>query len=98
MTQLYSFRVEESAMNGVRDELENVWDEVIGTNRPMIFFGRDLLARTFRQEENEGRLLTAFSLLAILVSCMGLYGLVAFDTSRRTKEIGVRKVLGGNHS
>lgn len=95
--EILSFRVEESAMDTVRAELENAWDEVIGISSPMIFFGRDLLAEAFNKEENEGRLLAGFTLLAILVSCLGLYGLVAFDTARRTKEIGVRKVLGGNH-
>lgn len=92
--QVLSFRVAESAMGSVRAALEKVWDEVIGISTPTIFFGREVVAEEFRQEENEGRLLGGFALLAVLVSCMGLYGLVAFDTARRTKEIGVRKVLG----
>lgn len=83
-------------MSSIRAELMEVWDEVIGISTPMIFFGREIAAEEFRQEENEGRMLGGFALLAILVSCMGLYGLVAFDTARRTKEIGVRKVLGGD--
>lgn len=41
-----------------------------------------------------GRVFSAFSFLALLISCMGLFGLVAFATVRRTKEIGIRKVLG----
>lgn len=43
-----------------------------------------------------GRVFSAFACLALLISCMGLFGLVAFATVRRTKEIGIRKVLGAS--
>ncbi len=94
---LLSFRVEESSMSAITEAVETVWRDVINTGRPMIMFGANIVAEQFGQEGREGRLLAGFAMLAILVSCMGLYGLVAFDATRRTKEIGVRKVLGGNH-
>lgn len=43
-----------------------------------------------------GKILNVFAFLAILISCLGLYGLAAFTTEQRTKEIGIRKVLGGS--
>jgi len=53
-------------------------------------------ARKFEDEERIGTLAAAFSLLAILISCLGLFGLVAFVAEQRTKEISIRKVLGAS--
>lgn len=56
----------------------------------------EMVARQYQQEIAQMRLFTAFAVLAILVSCLGLYGLAAFSAERRTKEIGVRKVMGAS--
>lgn len=50
----------------------------------------------YRYEKRMGNLFKYFTILAIFISCLGLYGLTAFTTERRTKEIGVRKVLGAS--
>jgi putative ABC transport system permease protein len=52
--------------------------------------------RLYESEERQAQMFTAFSLLAIFVACLGLFGLASFTTERRTKEIGVRKVMGGS--
>jgi len=54
----------------------------------------DILKETYSNEENLRGLLIIFSLLCIFVSCLGLYGLSAFITRLRTREISIRKVLG----
>ncbi|MEO9483058.1 MAG: ABC transporter permease [Ekhidna sp.] len=59
-------------------------------------FVDDQYARKFRDEEKIGSLATFFSVLAILISCLGLFGLSAFVVEQRTKEIGIRKVLGAS--
>ena len=59
------------------------------------FLDKDL-ANLYRGEQRLGMLFNIFAVLAIFISCMGLYGLSAFMAEQRTKEIGVRKVLGAS--
>ena len=59
-------------------------------------FENDMFNSRFRNEELIGELSKIFSLLAIIISCMGLLGLAAFTAEQRRKEIGVRKVLGSS--
>lgn len=64
---------------------------------PFIYhFNDDAYAQKFVTETQIGNLATVFSGLAILISCLGLFGLASFVAEQRTKEIGVRKVLGAN--
>ena len=57
-------------------------------------FADDEYARKFDIEERVGSLASSFSILAIFISCLGLFGMASFMAEQRTKEIGVRKVLG----
>ena len=59
-------------------------------------FVDDVYAAKFKAEEQVGRLAGFFAVLAIFISCLGLFGLAAFVAEKRTKEIGVRKVLGAS--
>ncbi|HEV2480282.1 MAG TPA: ABC transporter permease [Puia sp.] len=62
---------------------------------PFIYsFVDDAYAKKFAAEQRIGNLASVFTALAILISCLGLFGLAAFVAEQRTKEIGVRKVLG----
>jgi putative ABC transport system permease protein len=57
-------------------------------------FAEDLISELYAAERARGALFAAFSGLAVLIACLGLYSLASFATERRTKEIGIRKVLG----
>jgi ABC-type antimicrobial peptide transport system permease subunit len=59
-------------------------------------FQDDDYARQFHGEERIGKLASVFSVLAISISCIGIFALAAFAASQRTKEIGIRKVLGAS--
>jgi len=57
-------------------------------------FADEEYAKKFNSEERIGKLASAFAILAIFISCLGLFGIASFMAEQRTKEIGVRKVLG----
>jgi putative ABC transport system permease protein len=50
----------------------------------------------YREEQNTGTIITLFTILAVIIAVLGLFGLVSYITEQRTKEIGVRKVLGAS--
>ncbi|MEZ4699800.1 MAG: ABC transporter permease [Rhodothermales bacterium] len=66
-------------------------------DRPFAFSFLDAeLEKLYRSEERAGQVFGLSSILAVLIACMGLFGLAAFSAARRTKEIGIRKVLGAS--
>lgn len=75
-------------------DVDTIWSEVVGSRPIRREFMDDRIAALYRTEQQQGQIFALFSGLAVLVSCIGLYGLVAFSVERRKKEIGVRKVLG----
>lgn len=72
------------------------WQEMLPEYTYESVFLNEDFARQYAQEDQLRRISGAFSILAIVIACLGLFGLVAYETSRRTKEIGVRKVLGAS--
>jgi putative ABC transport system permease protein len=78
------------------DELKRTW-EAFFPSRPFVYsFLDDQFARFYQAEQIAGKMVRLFSILAIVIACLGLFGLAAYSTERRTKEIGIRKVLGSS--
>ena len=74
--------------------IESKWKELV-PDRPFRYeFLQDNLNRGYDEEHRSAKMFTIFSGLAVVIACVGLFGLSAYTASRRTKEIGIRKVLG----
>ena len=70
------------------------WEELFPGIPPEYYFLDDSFNQQYLSEERMARMLTAFALLAILIACLGLLGLASFTAEQKTKEIGIRKVMG----
>ena len=77
--------------------LKSTWNEQAQGFPLEYFFMDDYFAELHRNENNTMQLFSIFSILSILITCLGLLGLSSFTTEQRTKEIGVRKVLGASN-
>ena len=76
--------------------LEKQWKDLTGEDSFNYFFVKDTHEKLYSDEKKFGDIILSFSILAIFIACMGLFGLTAFITAQRTKEIGIRKVLGAS--
>ena len=94
--EYYLFKVNTADIPGVLSHLEKIWGTSFPGNPFEYFFLDDYFNRQYQNEQRFGSLFAVFAILAILVGCLGLFGLSAFTAQRRTKEIGIRKVLGAS--
>ncbi|MBV9900997.1 MAG: ABC transporter permease [Alphaproteobacteria bacterium] len=78
----------------VMANVERVWKRLIPDVPFRADFADDRVKHLYERDEARGQLFGAFALLAVVIGCLGLFGLAAFTAERRTKEIGIRKVLG----
>ena len=87
-------KIKSQVTSGVLSNLQKTW-ESMSAGLPFEFtFLDDKVNSLYQNDNRAGKIVTLFSCLAIFVSCLGLFGLAAFVAEQRTKEIGVRKVLG----
>ncbi len=91
-------RVGEGDINESLDSLESAWNK-IAAEYPFDFrFLDDQIDRAYRTEGRLAELLKYFSGLAIIIASLGVFGLASFTAQQRTREIGIRKVLGASES
>ena len=94
----FSIRIRSDDVAGTLSFLKTQWKE-IAPNKPFdYFFLDDDYDKLYRTEEQIGTLFGLFSILAIFVASLGLFGLASFTAQLRIKEIGIRKVLGASVS
>jgi putative ABC transport system permease protein len=78
----------------VRDAVQRQWKRITSDVPFSAEFSEDVVRELYQAEDARAEIFAAFSLLAVVIGCLGLFGLAAFTAERRTKEIGIRKVLG----
>jgi putative ABC transport system permease protein len=87
-------RYDTSEPKRVMADIERVWKRIASDAPFDAKFSEDIVAELYEAEDARAKTYAAFALLAVVVACLGLFGLAAFTAERRTKEIGIRKVLG----
>ena len=76
--------------------IEKVWKKYAGDETFEFSFLDKALKQLYKNDQRTSKIAVIFSVLSIFIACLGLLGLVAFITEQRTKEIGIRKVLGAS--
>jgi putative ABC transport system permease protein len=91
-----SFKVQAKEIQSLVTQVENKW-KAMAPGMPFHYrFLDDSFDEMYRSEQRIGRIILTFSILAIFVACLGLFGLATFMAEQRTREIGIRKVLGAS--
>jgi putative ABC transport system permease protein len=91
-----SFRMKTNDLESGIADIKNIWEKTA----PGLPFNYEFMDEQFdqiyRSESRAGSLILGFAVLAVIIACLGLFGLATFITQQRTKEIGIRKVLGAS--
>ena len=91
-----SFKIAENDMNATIDFVEEEWNKLEPSHPFRYTFLDQKFGALLRQQENFGTMFLFLTILTIIISAMGLYGLASYTAEQRTKEIGIRKVLGAS--
>ncbi|MEM6646359.1 MAG: ABC transporter permease [Bacteroidota bacterium] len=91
---MLSLRIRPENLDATLARLEQTWTQLFPEAPFAYTFLDDAFAEQYTAEQRLMRVFSVFAGLAILIACLGLFGLAAFTAEQRTKEIGVRKVLG----
>jgi putative ABC transport system permease protein len=91
-----SFKIAPEDMSATIDFIETEWNKLEPSHPFRYTFLDQKFGALLRQQENFGTMFLFLTILAIIISAMGLYGLASYTAEQRTKEIGIRKVLGAS--
>jgi len=97
----YNYLIARLKANLIPEALEDIkktWKTHIADIPIEYHFVDDMIDELYQSEKRLSGLINAFTLLAIVISCLGLFGMASFMAQQRTKEIGIRKVLGASVS
>jgi putative ABC transport system permease protein len=94
--EYYAIRMNTGHLSQTMDQVRQAWNTAFPGNPFEYYFLDDYFNRQYANDRKFGQLFTTFAALAILISCLGLFGLSAYTAGQRIKEIGIRKVLGAS--
>ncbi len=94
--RLTAARISAQNISSTISFIEDTWKDFAFDQAFEYEFMDDEFERLYAAEQTTANLFTAFSMLAVFIACLGLFGLAAFITEQRTKEIGIRKVMGAS--
>lgn len=86
----------DASMQQTLKQIQAIYDRVFAGNPFEVVFLDDFFQRQYRRDVEFATLLNGLTILTIIIACLGLIGLAAFTAEQRTKEIGIRKVLGAS--
>ena len=92
----YSFKLAPESADNTIPLIEKAWSETYPGERFIYRYLTDNYREQYRAEQNFGRSISLGSFMAILISCLGLYGFARYSASKRTREIGIRKTFGAD--
>ncbi|WP_020594748.1 ABC transporter permease [Spirosoma panaciterrae] len=95
-TEYYSIKFETANTPELMKQVKGIWESTFPESSLDYFFLDELYASQYQADQQYGLLFSLFAGLAIFIACLGLFGLATFSAQQRTKEIGVRKVLGSS--
>ncbi|MFA6085222.1 ABC transporter permease [Mucilaginibacter sp.] len=93
-----AIRINTANTNTLIAQIKGKWRTLSPNQQIDYSFMDEDFERTYRTEQRMGNIFIAFTSMAIIIACLGLFGLAAYAAEQRTKEIGIRKVLGANVS
>ncbi|MEO5783153.1 MAG: ABC transporter permease [Ginsengibacter sp.] len=93
-----AMRIKTADISWLIAQVENKWKSIVPGHAINYSFMDDDFSKIYSSEQRVGKIAMTFSILAILIACLGLFGLVTYAAEQRTKEIGIRKVLGATVS
>jgi putative ABC transport system permease protein len=94
--QLITVKVSAAKLPETIAAIEKKWNALIPARPFSYYFLDEFFDRQYQSEQRFGKLFLNFAVLAIIISCLGLLGLASYSTMQRTREIGIRKVLGAS--
>ncbi len=96
--RLFAVKLKTDNVQATIGEIEDTWNSLVTTYPFEYQFLDDAYQKLYQTEQQQHAMMQFFAFLAILIACLGLFALATFTTERRTKEIGIRKVLGASVS